>query len=333
MRTRTFLFSLIVVALLLAFMLPAHALFENDVDKAKDFMKAGMYPQAIQLLDKRIQMKPTDAEAHFQLGICYIHTGNFRGADERFASAVRLKSEYGYKIGAEYKKAADSAQAKGDLGRSQTLYEQGIKYDPALKKGAYDYFFQLGNKSNPNNAATFYDKALQYSEGNKEREQKVGLKYLKLAALQYPGGQCESLKAKAARIVGEEKVSEVFPPAYMKVTFEKTYTFDDSFNEYGQIETIRYGVDDVKVGDKIEVIGKLKGSNTFSGQEIAIYRGKNFDPEWETTKNGYLSQPVEFLPVGKTYGISLGGRKDVQVTIRVTRHTTPKPNLDLVKNY
>ena len=39
-------------------------LFSNgqaSVKKAKEFMIAGMYPQAIELLDKRINDKPTDA--------------------------------------------------------------------------------------------------------------------------------------------------------------------------------------------------------------------------------------------------------------------------------
>ena len=53
-------------------------------------MASGMYPQAIELLNKAIHEKPTNAEAHFQQGICYVNTGNFRNADERFASAVTL---------------------------------------------------------------------------------------------------------------------------------------------------------------------------------------------------------------------------------------------------
>ena len=72
------------VALLLASVSPCFALFSNDVDKAKEFMAAGMYPQAIELLKKRINDKPTDADAHFQLGISYVNTGNYGGADERF---------------------------------------------------------------------------------------------------------------------------------------------------------------------------------------------------------------------------------------------------------
>jgi hypothetical protein len=40
----------------------------SNVGKAKDFIKAGMYPQAIELLDKEVHKNPTNAEAHFELG-------------------------------------------------------------------------------------------------------------------------------------------------------------------------------------------------------------------------------------------------------------------------
>jgi len=106
---------------------------EGSVNKAKEFMAAGMYPQAIELLNQRIHEKPTDAEAHFQLGVCYINTGNLSGADERFGSAVKLKADYGYKIGPEYKKAGSSAWKKGDVPSAQGLYFQAVKYQAGLK--------------------------------------------------------------------------------------------------------------------------------------------------------------------------------------------------------
>ena len=52
----------------------------NDVKKAKDFITVGMYPQAMELLKKRIGENPKDAEAQFLLGSCYIHTDNLSGA-------------------------------------------------------------------------------------------------------------------------------------------------------------------------------------------------------------------------------------------------------------
>ena len=106
----------------------------SDVQKAKEFMAAGMYPQAIELLNKRIQAKPDDGEAHFNLGVCLLNTGDFRGADERFASAVRLKPDFGFQIGGEFKKAADVAMQEGNTNKAIGLYANALKYQPDLKE-------------------------------------------------------------------------------------------------------------------------------------------------------------------------------------------------------
>jgi tetratricopeptide (TPR) repeat protein len=203
---RTAFFSVIFLAILLAPLTLSHALFDSDVDKAKDFMKAGMYPQAIDLLNIRINQKPTDAEAHFQLGICYLKTGNYRGADERFTGAVNLKPEYGQKVGAEYRKAGSAALARGNTGQAQGLFQQAVKYQPNLKdsivkeaygkgktlfdQGSYngadnmfgvatafdsslnkqicDMYFDLGQKAGESECVNFYSRTKSYcSDHNK----------------------------------------------------------------------------------------------------------------------------------------------------------------------
>ncbi|RZB36839.1 MAG: hypothetical protein SRB2_01639 [Desulfobacteraceae bacterium Eth-SRB2] len=105
----------------------------GEVKKAKEFMQAGMYPQAIELLNKRINDKPADAEAHFQLGVCFIHNGNYSSAGQRFGSAVRLKSDYGYNIGGQYQKAATEELNHGHIQNSMKLFNKAISYQPDLK--------------------------------------------------------------------------------------------------------------------------------------------------------------------------------------------------------
>jgi tetratricopeptide (TPR) repeat protein len=337
MKVKTALFSIIIGLILFALALPAHALFDSDVDKAKDYMKAGMYSEAVKLLEMRIKQKPTDAESHYLLGTCFLNMGNYRGADERFDSVMRVEPQkYGSQIGKEYKNAADKAVSNRNLLQAQSLYERGIKYDPNLKEGAYDFYVQLGDQADSATAARLYESALQYTQGNEERRKKVGCRLLKLAAKEYPGARCETLKKEAAGIVGQDLVDKVFPPAYMKVTFEKTYTFDDAYDKaYGQINTIKFGYDDCKVGDQIEVIAEPLGGGKFTGKEIYIWRGKKFIPKWAKTENGYYTQSVQWLPPkaeGKFYVISLDKRKDVEVTVKVSRGVTPKPNFDALKN-
>jgi len=114
----------------------------REVKKAKEFMAAGMYPQAISLLEKRVNEKPTDVEGHYQLGICYINTGDYSDANARFSSAVKLEPDYGYKIGEEWKKAGDEALNAGRDNQASGLYAKAIKYQPNLKNGIVQKAFK-----------------------------------------------------------------------------------------------------------------------------------------------------------------------------------------------
>jgi tetratricopeptide (TPR) repeat protein len=130
----------------------SQASLNSDVKRAKAFMAAGMYPQAIELLDKRINEKQTDVEAHFQLGICHIKTGSLTKANKQFVSTVGLKPDYGYKIGGECKTIGDQALNNGDYGRAKNLYQLAVKYQPNLKgKIAKDCFEQGQNHFNYKN--------------------------------------------------------------------------------------------------------------------------------------------------------------------------------------
>jgi len=146
MQLKNRIICALVLGLCLVFVSSASAfsLFNRDVSKAKKFIKAGMYPQAMAVLEKRINEEPDDAEAHFLLGRCYILTGNLSGADARFKSAVRLDADYGFKIGGEYKKAGSDALAKGNVDRALRLFSKALTYQPGLRKEVAKKCFQAG---------------------------------------------------------------------------------------------------------------------------------------------------------------------------------------------
>jgi tetratricopeptide (TPR) repeat protein len=123
----------IATIILLVISVPAYALFNSDVKKAKEYIQAGMIPQAIELLNKRINDKPTDAEAHFILGKCYLQQGNMSAAAQRFESAIKLDPNNRQKAGSVYKDAGNDRLAKGDLPGGQRLYMGAIQYSPSLK--------------------------------------------------------------------------------------------------------------------------------------------------------------------------------------------------------
>ena len=73
--------------------------YGDDMKKAKEFMEASMYEQAISLLEIEIQDNPKNAEANYLLGKCYIETSNNSKVEECFNRAILLDTDYKEKIG------------------------------------------------------------------------------------------------------------------------------------------------------------------------------------------------------------------------------------------
>ena len=119
--------TLLVVSISIFFSLTLNGLATEaeDVAKAKEFMQAGMYSQAATLLEKRIYDKPTDADAHFQLGICYLNLREYKAADKRFESAVKLDPDYEPRVDRE-------------LTRSGVKKSKQKEKDARLKRSVYD---------------------------------------------------------------------------------------------------------------------------------------------------------------------------------------------------
>lgn len=113
------------VSILFSLMLTVHATENADVIKAREFMQAGMFSQAATLLEKRIYDTPTDPEAHFQLGICYLNLREFKAADKRFSSAIKLDPEYEPKV-------------ERELSRSGVKKNKQKEKDARLKRSVYD---------------------------------------------------------------------------------------------------------------------------------------------------------------------------------------------------
>ncbi len=247
---RKSLFFLTSVFLTFVLITTSHAFFKNDVDKAKDFMKVDMYPQAIELLNKRINEKPTDAEAHFQLGLCYMSTGDFRKADKRFSSGVKLEPDYKGKIGREFKQAGIDALIDGKTGKAKTLFLTAVKYQPDLQDGIATYafgkgkasfdhgryrtaderfsvvvalditlhqeicdmFFEAGEAADNNSCVDLYKRAKGYcSTHNKE----MGQRFVKLAKADgISDAQKQKYKKEAGLYLSKAEMNEAFPPDY-----------------------------------------------------------------------------------------------------------------------
>jgi len=196
--TLTVLFCLLTVPLTFAF-------FDTPVDKAKDFMDAGMYQQALETLNKHIMEEPKDAEAHYYMGLCYVQMGKYGKAEERFKSAVRLDPEYKAKIGRGYKQVGLDALIEGDTRKAQRLFERAVQHQPNLKPGIAKQLFNRGklgmaiqfdpslrpqvcktlldqaDKASDEECLSLYKNAAQYCDKNSEESKKAGERLLAIS--------------------------------------------------------------------------------------------------------------------------------------------------------
>lgn len=240
---------LLVVFMLLSFLIvsPANAFFGSDVRKAKKLMDAGDYSQAISLLQKRIEKKSSDAEAHFQLGLCYVKTKKLSDADTSFTNALALKDEYGPKIGAELKTAGNSNFAAGSEKQALELYKMAIDYQPDLKPdiaqrtfnqsmeffrmGKYDaadkkffvatafdnamrqqisdMYFNLGNNANDKDCVGFYTRTANWDA---KHNSAIGNRYLMISKSKINDKEFQEWRKRAARYVKVPPDFKVYPP-------------------------------------------------------------------------------------------------------------------------
>lgn len=125
----------------------------ETVVKARDFMTANMYPSAIALLEKEVfgiggdlsKGNPRNHEAQFLLGLCYVREGRLDAADERFASAIQLKPDYGYEISKSLKDVGIDAVKQGQLKTALMIFNRAEYYEPAIMGAIVRELVALGN--------------------------------------------------------------------------------------------------------------------------------------------------------------------------------------------
>ncbi len=307
----------------------SHASFKRDMKKAKKFIASGIYQQAIILLEKAVLEHPANAEVHFLLGVAYINNDNFKYVDFVFASAVAREPDYENDVGIEYKKAADKAYMRGNLHSACILFERAVEYAPNLgERIGHSLYASLGDKAGN---AEYYEKCNLNSQDQSQTQLEDGP--IKLTGQKRSNPKPEIVKSEINQVAAYPVSKEVAASHYWKVVFEKTYSFTNAFElTYGQVKTIRFYKDDVRVGDQIEVITYLEDGGKFSGKEIGIWNGDLNNLEWATTKNGYYLESVNETQKG-SFTISLAKRRDIKVIVRVKRKMVDESSIALVESY
>lgn len=131
---------------------------DKDIKKAEKFIEDKMFKQAITLLEKSINDKPTNPEAHFLLGKCFIYFGQISNAQSCFQRAIKLDSEYGYKTSDAFFEAAGYATEKNEKDRAKKLFLLVAEEMPTIKDKISDFHYEKGSKSSSSKDVAYYFK-------------------------------------------------------------------------------------------------------------------------------------------------------------------------------
>jgi len=172
MTKRYIFFPILVVALILVFILSGCG--SKNVKKAEDYMNAGMFEQALQLLQIEVQDNPKNAKAHYLLGVALLSIKSVRSAEEEFNRAILLKASYRDKVGEGYFRAAMGLFDKEDRSTAGEFLQEAVKNDPDIKdritKSLFDRGIEMGNKDPESSKVLEYFTAAKYYDSKFNEE-------------------------------------------------------------------------------------------------------------------------------------------------------------------
>jgi tetratricopeptide (TPR) repeat protein len=293
------------LALLILFVSPSVARSANDVDKATGFISAGNYLQAIGLLNKRISEDPTDAQAHFQLGICFVNTGDDRKADEHFRLATKLDSDYGHHIGEEYKKVATVALSEERTGKALILFRKAATYEPSLKAEIAELCFVTGisylDQQRGNESVGLFHMAVEYDSSLYEEKERITREYgkkLLSIAKEKPKKERRKYVNEALKYITQEDVDAVLPPPTWRTVFEKVY-FGRGIKGDKPVPTVKF-TEQILLGDKIVITeGTGEGFYVAVGNKWIEHRNR-----YEVI-NRYSGSEARYLYIQAKRGVNL----------------------------
>ena len=297
------LMALLTIGILFASSLQVYS--NNDMDRARELVTVGTYEQAIELLNRRISHEPTDAEAHFLLGVCLLQTGNSSGAEEHFASAVRLGSRDSHRIGEEYKNAGIDALSKGRTGKALILFQKSVRYAPGFRteiaKACLEAAKSYLDEQRGNEATGLLQMAVEYDNSLYEEKTKMMRDYgkrLLAIAMEKPKEERETYVVEAFKYLPEEDIDEILPPPKWQTVFEEIY-FGRGIKGDKSVPTVRFNKD-ILYGDKI-IITEHTGETFYVADGNRWMEHKN---RYEVI-NDYSGSEAAFLYVQAKAGVKL----------------------------
>ena len=324
---------------LLSFALSGVGLAKNG-DKEKTATETNPCSKKIMALKERIQNKPNDAHALFQLGACYVKTEKYSRAHKYFTKAVRSNPTYKNGTARLYAEAGYDQLQSTQIRQAKILFQKAISFhsdirldiakgvflqgrrffdrglydladerfalanslDDAYGKKICDMFFYRGNSLDTKRAIALYRLTSWYCSDHNED---IGLRMLKTAKDHYSKEWQAIYKDEATKYVSDETIQAVFPNPTWKTVHASVYVgkgYDSIDSPEYHIRTVRFGKE-IRNGDKIivETEGDFK--------------------VWNAGWDQYESK-CEILAKERTSGeyFYLEGPKDKRIIVKVQRY-------------
>ncbi|MCH9647640.1 MAG: sulfatase-like hydrolase/transferase [Deltaproteobacteria bacterium] len=168
----------------------ARVALRRELLAGEDLLKAGRFPQAIQVFEKVLEQEPTNRFATLRSGIARLRVGDLKGAATRLGQAVEQDPER-----AEARFAlADALHRSGRLEEAIPQWMELVRLQPRRSEGWSNLAVALGGAGQGARAAEAQEQVIRLTEA-------TGADFLTLAGYRLGAGDRERARQAARRAV------------------------------------------------------------------------------------------------------------------------------------
>ena len=339
---------------------PAFSFFKDYIKEAQTFYNNTDYKMAVNTLDKAIQNSNISGDklpkAYSLMGMAYDKMGYGSQAQVYFRKAVATDAnKLKYNNAFKYLNLSQIEEIKGILltaskssndirnkyaqdifikfkesvgnenfNQSDKLYRLAREFGYSSATDFGKVYLREAENRKGSRALPFLERANSFFSNGSDLEGKVGITALNKISEQWDISRNinNELKELARKTIGDELVNRVLPKTYMKTVFSKTFTKKDFDVDDGGFRAFRWGGDDVRVKDHIEIIGNPTSSS------FLYYNGAR----WVPIENGHYDFEVKVVQSGKSFYVA-SKDPNATVVVRAKRKITTKPQFSLIKDF
>lgn len=136
------------------------------VKDAQKYVDAGMYENALKLLEMEVSDNPKNAKAHIMMGECHLYLEQTDLAKEAFDRAILLDKANRKKVGEAYFKIGKTFLEKDRFDKVSSYFEKALDIDKAISKAVAEEYLTKAEKlklksPEPDNPIWCYTQAVE----------------------------------------------------------------------------------------------------------------------------------------------------------------------------